>query len=479
MPTWKKEFRGALIEASERRNNPATLKINGQAVEVQREGKNFVSPAAFGIFTSLEALSKAVIRQQQAQAAARPTLLVRRDIATLNNAMRDRFVKALLQMKQTGEYDRFAEIHHHGWSAGHDGPAFFPWHRALLLDFEKALQEADEQLGNDGLIALPYWNWTKDDLDGQGNSLIWNDDLLGGDGVVASGPFKDWGLVRRFGRGTAPGDNGVSRTMSITHYEGDDGFRDEFEFGPHGGAHVWVGGAVANPHTAANDPIFWLLHSNVDRCWAKWQNDRRRQWLDTQRVLADPSKAREPYPQDQLAKDYFYDSSEPNRTWPMAGHNLDDTMWPWNGSKSVEPSGDPGQSLPPWNQPGGALERRPRGFLDHLRLGYVYDTEIGWERVRDILDNILYAWEQIQEPPRRANLASHGGPWVKKQELLQAVAHNHRLVEAGVKGSQTKLVKSLRDRRGVFLGRMPLRGPFLSEHDIEEICLWIDAGCPD
>ena len=33
MPTWKKEFRGALIEASERRNNAATLKINGLAVE--------------------------------------------------------------------------------------------------------------------------------------------------------------------------------------------------------------------------------------------------------------------------------------------------------------------------------------------------------------------------------------------------------------------------------------------------------------
>lgn len=40
MPTWKKEFRRSLIEASERRTGPATLKINGLAVAVQQEGKN-------------------------------------------------------------------------------------------------------------------------------------------------------------------------------------------------------------------------------------------------------------------------------------------------------------------------------------------------------------------------------------------------------------------------------------------------------
>ena len=384
-------------------------------------------------------------------------------------------------MKATGEYDRFAEIHHHGWSAGHNGPAFFPWHRALLLDFERALQEADEQLGNDGLIALPYWDWTKDNLDGQGNSLIWNDDLLGGNGTVASGPFKDWGLVRGFGRGTAPGDNGVSAAMQITHYEGEEGFRDEFELGPHNATHGWVGGAVAHPHTAANDPIFWLLHCNVDRCWAKWQNDRRRQWLDTQRVLADPSKAREPYPKDQPAKDYFHDSSEPNRTWPVAGHNLDDTMWPWNGSKSV----DTGQSLPPWNQPGGALERRPRGFLNHVSLGYVYDTEIGWERVRDILDNILFGWEhRVNRRQRPNSMQQHQGPWTTKQALLAARPYGSPLVVSGMigtgQGSQTDLVISLREANGVGgMGRMPKGGPYALEYEIEEIRLWIDAGCPD
>lgn len=470
MPTWKKEFRGALIEASERRNSAVTLKINGLAIEVQREGKNFVSPAAFGIFTSLEALSVAVVRQQQARAAARPKLLVRRDVATLDSAMRDRFVQALLRMKATGEYDRFAEIHHHGWSAGHNGPAFFPWHRALLLDFERALQEADEQLGNDGLIALPYWDWTKDNLDGQGNSLIWNDDLLGGNGIVASGPFKDWGLERRFGRGTAPGDNGVSRTMSITHYEGDDGFRDEFEFGPHGGAHVWVGGAVANPHTAANDPIFWLLHSNVDRCWARWQAHRRREWLATNPGL--------PYPEKQIADDYFYDGSIPGRTWRRKGHNLDDTMWPWSGSSSA----DTGVSLPPWNQPGGAKDLRPRHVLDHAALGYVYDTEIGWDRVKGILDHSLLLWAQNRGRP--ANMTRHGFRWDTKQELLVARAYGFRLIEPGLigtgQGSQTNLVIAFRELFGVQgFGRMPLDGPYLPDYEIEEIRIWIDAGCPD
>jgi hypothetical protein len=323
MPTWKKEFRGALIEASERRNNPATLKINGLAVEVQHEGKNFVSPAAFGIFISLEALSVAVIRQQQARVTARPKILVRRDVATLDSAMRDRFVQALLRMKATGEYDRFAEIH----------------------------------------------------------------------------------------------------------------------------------------------------HRNVDRCWAKWQALRRRKWLADNPEL--------PYPEKQAADDYFYDGSIPERTWQRKGHNLEDMMWPWNGSRSA----DTGVSLPPWNQPGGAKDQRPRYALNHAAFGFnIYDTEIGWDRVKGILDHSLLLWAQDRGYP--ANMTRHGFRWETKQDLLAARAYGFRLIEENQvgqgKGSHTNLVIAFREPFGVQgLGRMPLDGPYIPDYEIEEIRIWIDAGCPD
>lgn len=39
----------------------------------------------------------------------------------------------------------------------------------------------------------------------------------------------------------------------------------------HNRAHVWVGGIIMDVPIAANDPVFFLLHANVDRLWSAWQ----------------------------------------------------------------------------------------------------------------------------------------------------------------------------------------------------------------
>lgn len=36
-----------------------------------------------------------------------------------------------------------------------------------MYEFEKLLQIADRELGNDGRIALPYWNWMELEHEGQ------------------------------------------------------------------------------------------------------------------------------------------------------------------------------------------------------------------------------------------------------------------------------------------------------------------------
>lgn len=42
----------------------------------------------------------------------------------------------------------------------HGGECFPNWHRVYMLDFEQTLRCADIDLGGDGNIGLPYWDWS-------------------------------------------------------------------------------------------------------------------------------------------------------------------------------------------------------------------------------------------------------------------------------------------------------------------------------
>ena len=48
-------------------------------------------------------------------------------------------------------------------------------------------------------------------------------------------------------------------------------FTSALETQAHNGVHNWCNGTVSAPPTASQDPIFWLIHANVDRIWDKWQ----------------------------------------------------------------------------------------------------------------------------------------------------------------------------------------------------------------
>src|SRR5262245_52167163 len=94
----------------------------------------------------------------------------RKDQANLTTAERQAFVKAVLTLKNsvpsqmglTNRYDDYVQTHINammaetnsapGWA--HKGPVFLPWHRKLLLDFERDLRLIDKN------ITLPYWDWT-------------------------------------------------------------------------------------------------------------------------------------------------------------------------------------------------------------------------------------------------------------------------------------------------------------------------------
>jgi hypothetical protein len=53
----------------------------------------------------------------------------------------------------------------------------------------------------------------------------------------------------------------------------------------HNNSHSYIGGTIGDPHTSFRDPFVFLLHSNVDRLFARWQTDPAHPWrLDPNQV---------------------------------------------------------------------------------------------------------------------------------------------------------------------------------------------------
>jgi hypothetical protein len=96
--------------------------------------------------------------------------------------------------------------------------------------------------------------------------------------VQLDNPLQFWvtdgipGIKRRplFNVATAGANNVLTLTEAQTIALGNQfaDFRD-MEGNPHGFAHTSFGGSISSVPTAVKDPLFFLLHANVDRLWAK------------------------------------------------------------------------------------------------------------------------------------------------------------------------------------------------------------------
>ena len=99
-----------------------------------------------------------------------------------------------------------------------------------------------------------------------------------------------------------------------------------------------------------------------------------------------------------------------------------------------------------------------------------------WPRVKELLDGIMERWKERWG--REPLPGIHAYYWETPQELQAAVLSGLRAIEPGVPGRETQLVRSLARSVGTS-GRMPLRGPFMPAHEIDEIVAWIDNGMPE
>jgi tyrosinase len=223
-------------------------------------------------------------------------MAIRKNANTLTAGERSEFVGAVSALKAAGIYDQFVLRHANAvMTAIHRCPAFLPWHRRFIWDFERELQRVS---GNSEL-GLPYWNWPE----GGANASMWNVDLLGDNGaainqVVTDGPFREatWTIVnssgvsagpltRAFGRLSwareLPTLAEIEQVLQFTPYDrfpwntnSDPSFRNQLEGfrGPslHNRGHGWVGGSML-PMTSPNDPVFFMHHCMVDKLWYEWQ----------------------------------------------------------------------------------------------------------------------------------------------------------------------------------------------------------------
>ena len=245
-----------------------------------------------------------------------------------------------------------------GWA--HYAPAFFPWHRILVLQFEEELQTIDPT------VTVPYWDWadpasnpfTADFLGGAGTGP--QGKVMSGDGPFAHDGPNAWHLhaldnpgdpdyLQRYLNGndpqngfphTLPASNDITTVLAQTVYEQspwkgfptiDSCFRSHMEADLHNWIHNWVGGTMLNM-TSPNDPVFWLHHCNIDRLWAVW------------------------LVQHPMAAPYMPPAGTPGVT---PGHGLNDTL-------VFNMTGQPA----PWS-----TTYTPAGSVDQHALGYWYDTD--------------------------------------------------------------------------------------------------------
>ena len=205
---------------------------------------------------------------------------IRKNANTLTTGERNRFVAAFAQLNNQG-LGRFADFRNMHVAVSlpqaHGAPGFLPWHRAYLLDLERELQAIDPS------VALPYWRFDQPapniftlDFFGASNSL-------GTVQFAATNPLQFWktdgvqGINRRplFNTATAP-PGAAHRGADAGHWDSIPGVPEPWKAIRTDLRTPASAAPSQHPATAAKDPLFFLLHCNVDRLWAKWQRQNGR-----------------------------------------------------------------------------------------------------------------------------------------------------------------------------------------------------------
>ncbi|ARP67093.1 MULTISPECIES: tyrosinase family protein [Mesorhizobium] len=263
----------------------------------------------------------------------------------------------------SSDYEPFVRIHEAANQLEiHRSPLFLPWHRALLLDLERRLQQVDPR------VTIPYWRFDEP------ADHVFSDDFMGATvpGVpFVSGPgLGDW-IDPQMGRlirdpAVAPSQGVLDPAVPANFHRAFVIFHSQIESSFHSGVHRNLGGWLATADSPA-DPLFFLLHANVDRVWAHWQATYSRFSGNDEDAYSALGK---------------YPGTGPDAGIYRKGTYADDPMWPWGYPDPAEASGWPSTShqMPGISSKSEAASLTPARMLDYLgseqassALGYCYD----------------------------------------------------------------------------------------------------------
>ncbi|MBV8857811.1 MAG: tyrosinase family protein [Acidobacteria bacterium] len=193
---------------------------------------------------------------------------------------------AVLKLVEDGTYREIVLIHadmSHNMH-GSMGPVgvlrFLAWHRRYLMAFDEALKEADRALRPAAAtpVSIPYWRWVDP-------FPAWLADFLPARHPQTGDPLPARKLAPPSSKPTAadiltiiegfeqqlPGQDVDGYTRFTWGLEGNGRRPDGSRLPAHNQVHAWVGGIMNNTMFSPADPVFWLLHAEVDRLWHLWQ----------------------------------------------------------------------------------------------------------------------------------------------------------------------------------------------------------------
>jgi len=312
---------------------------------------------------------------------------IRRNIASVDPSERALFRDALIALNQRrfpgnrtdsvpgGVSWWFKQDEIHQATHVHGGPEFLPWHREIVNRLEEMLRSINPQL------SLHYWDWTQHPRavpnanlgDGTTGTLdLFTSDFMGYGGSTFASIGEPWLSAGYYVPGVDPhrdasGGNAadpprnVKRSVSgspasttedlaILNATDYPTMRNRLE-SVHNDMHGFVN--MGNQHISFRDPFVFLLHSNVDRIFARWQTD--------------------PAHPERLDSALVY-GPESNLDVRVGAHiqNVNNNIEPWSTGQSEDQFGVE-HSTRPWFAP--ESQGVPKTYKhDTIVTPHVYDT---------------------------------------------------------------------------------------------------------
>ena len=231
---------------------------------------------------------------------------IRRNIASVDPSERALLLDAMVQLNSRrypgnrtdqvpgGVTWWFKQDEIHQATHVHGGPEFLPWHRVIVNRFEELLRQIHPE------VSLHYWDWTQDPRaipnanlgNGTTGTLnLFTSGFMGWGGPVTAPIGAPWAGAGFYAPGAVPNrdssDNPADPPSSVNRsvtgspatQNQDDAVLTSGDYASmrnqleqvHNAMHGFVN--MGSQHISFRDPFVFLLHSNVDRLFARWQTE--------------------------------------------------------------------------------------------------------------------------------------------------------------------------------------------------------------